>query len=97
MANELGFLAHREGDMVAVATRDVGVGLADYAFLDSGRRESIEVLEPIPLGHKVAILAIGEGSEVVEYGQRVALAKAEVSIGSMVHVHNVRSARWQVA
>lgn len=97
MSEELAFLAHRQDDMVAVAVRDVETGSAQYASLDSGARRPIEVLEPIKLGHKVALVAITEGDKVVEYGQQVAIATADIAVGALVHVHNVRSARWQLA
>jgi (2R)-sulfolactate sulfo-lyase subunit alpha len=97
VSDQLAFLAHRQDDMVAVAVRDVEVGHAEYASLDSGVRRSIEVLEPIKLGHKVALVEISEGDKVVEYGQNVAVATANIAVGAMVHVHNVRSARWQLA
>jgi (2R)-sulfolactate sulfo-lyase subunit alpha len=34
-------------------------------------------------------------AEVIEYGVRVALARQPIKAGQLVHVHNVRSARWQ--
>lgn len=97
MAEQLAFLAHRHDDMVAVAVRDVEVGRADYASLDSSTRHPIEVREPIKLGHKVALVEIAEGANVVEYGQNVAVATADIAVGHLVHVHNVRSSRWQLA
>ena len=97
MTEQLAFLAHRHDDMVAVAVRDVAVGRAEYASLDSATRRTIEVLEPIKLGHKVALVDIPEGTRVVEYGEHVAVATADIAVGTLVHVHNVRSARWQVA
>ena len=97
MSEQLAFLAHRQDDMVAVAVRDVEVGHEEYASLDSGIRRAIEVLEPIKLGHKVALVAIPEGTKVIEYGQEVAVATADIAVGALVHVHNVRSARWQLA
>jgi (2R)-sulfolactate sulfo-lyase subunit alpha len=97
MAEQLAFLAHRQDDAVAVAVRDVGAGPAQYASLESGTRHEIEVLEPIKLGHKVALVTITEGSPVIEYGQQVGIAKADIVVGALVHVHNIRSARWQLA
>lgn len=97
MDEPLAFLAHRQGDMVAIAVRDVEAGHAEYASLDSGIRRPIELLEPIKLGHKVALVEIAKGASVVEYGQQVAVATADIAIGALVHVHNVRSARWQLA
>ncbi len=97
MSEQLSFLAHHQGDMVAVAVRDVAPGAAAYAFLDSEEWSQIHVLEAIPLGHKVALVDIAEGAEVIEYGQRVGVSTAAISAGAMVHVHNIRSTKWQVA
>jgi (2R)-sulfolactate sulfo-lyase subunit alpha len=97
MSEKSAFLAHRQGDMVAVAVRDVEPGQAEFAYLDTGARNPIQVLERIPLGHKVALIDIAEGTAVIEYGQRVGLAQAAIATGAMVHVHNIRSAKWQVA
>ncbi len=89
------FLAHNEGDMVAVAVQDVEPGARRVVFMDSDRETQIEVLEPIPLGHKVALVDLPEGAEVIKYGIRVALTRQPVKAGQLIHVHNVRSARWQ--
>ena len=97
MSEKLGFLAHRQGDMVAIAVRDVEVGQEEFAYLDSSARTSIQVTEPIPLGHKVALVDIAKGTAVIEYGQPVGLAQADIATGAMVHVHNIRSAKWQLA
>ena len=96
MSNQLGFLAHRGGDAVAVAVRDVARGPAVVAFLDSSERRTIEVGGEIPLGHKVALVPLTEGAEVIEYGQPVGVARAPIAPGEHVHVHNIRSARWQL-
>lgn len=93
--NPVDFLAHHEGDAVAVAVRDVPVSAAGVAYLDSGRRTSVVTTEPIPLGHKVALTDLTDEAEVVEYGVVVALARRAITTGELVHTHNVRSARWQ--
>lgn len=91
------FLAHNEGDAVAVAVHDVEAGQqAGVAFLDSGRRSSLEVRELIPLGHKVSLAELEAGSAVVEYGQQVGLARRPIGTGELVHTHNIRSAKWQL-
>jgi (2R)-sulfolactate sulfo-lyase subunit alpha len=88
-------LVHNEGDDVAVAVRDVEPGEVVVAWLDSGRCERLEVRQPIPLGHKVALRHLGEGEAVTEYGVQVAVTRSEIPPGVHVHTHNVRSARWQ--
>jgi (2R)-sulfolactate sulfo-lyase subunit alpha len=96
MANSIpSFLAHKQGDHVAVAVRDVAPGTAEVGFLDGTEQVVVEVHADIPLGHKVALQDLSEGEEVIEYGVRTAIASAAISRGDYVHIHNVRSARWQ--
>ncbi len=89
------FLTHKAGDHVAVAVRDVGPGSAEVGYLDGTAPERVEVTAEIPLGHKVALRDLSEGDDVIEYGVRVAIASADITRGDYVHIHNVRSARWQ--
>lgn len=89
------FLAHREGDHVGVAVQDVEPGPARVRHLDSGRTLDLDVLEPVPLGHKVALRALGVGDDVIEYGVRIGRTRAAIRAGQWVHVHNIRSARWE--
>src|SRR5579875_2129759 len=88
------FLAHHEGDVVAVAVRDLGPGPAEGAYLRGPASVRVEVREEIPLGHKLALADIAEGQDIIEYGQRVGIATKDIPRGGHVHVHNVRSARW---
>jgi len=89
------FLAHREGDDVAVAVCDAGPGQATGACLDTGARFGIAVLAPVPLGHKVALRDLAEDEPVTEYGVTIGLARCPVLAGELVHTHNLRSARWR--
>ncbi len=89
------FLAHKAGDFVAVAVQDVGPGPAEVGYLDGTGSEAVEVTAEIPLGHKVALRDVAQGEDVIEYGVRTAIASADITRGDYVHVHNLRSARWQ--
>lgn len=89
------FLAHRLGDHVAVAVQDIPAGTARGCVLDADTDLTVEVREAVPLGHKIALADLAEGDDVIEYGVRVAIASAPISVGDYVHTHNVRSARWQ--
>ena len=96
------FLAHHEGDVVAVAVRDLGPGAAEGAFLRGpasapGKFVTVELREAVPLGHKLALADIAEGQDIIEYGHRVGVATRDIARGAYVHVHNVRSARWQTS
>ena len=90
-----GFLIHNEGDHVAVAVQDIEPGEHKAVYMDSDREVTIPVTEAIPLGHKVALIDCGEGNEVIEYGVRIGVTRQPISAGQHVHVHNIRSARWQ--
>lgn len=90
-----GFLIHNEGDHVAVAVQDIEPGERKAVYMDSDREVTISVTEAIPLGHKVALVDLGEGAEVIEYSVRVGVTRQAIKAGQLVHTHNIRSARWQ--
>ncbi len=95
MPSPASFLAHADGDTVAVAVADCDPGPAVVAYLDSSRRDDLDVRSAIPLGHKVALVALAEGDDVIEYCERIGVARTAITPGVHVHVHNLRSARWQ--
>ena len=96
-SSEPGFLLHEHGDVVAVAVRDLEPGQVEGRYLTGEETVTIELNHSVPLGHKLALTDIREGADVIEYGQRVAHATAPISKGDYIHVHNVRSARWQTS
>jgi (2R)-sulfolactate sulfo-lyase subunit alpha len=89
------FLVHDEGDSVGVAIRELPPGPATGGYLVATDVLKIEIAEPIPLGHKFALAAIAEGADVLEYGVRIGVAARPIGTGEHVHIHNLRSARWQ--
>lgn len=91
------FLAHKQGDAVAVAVRDVSPGEAEVGFLDGSGTDTVTVKADVPLGHKVALADVAEGAEVVEYGLPIGRASVAIGRGDYVHTHNVRSIRWQTS
>lgn len=70
----------RPGDTVEIVERD-GTGFG------------LQVLEPIPFGHKVALEVIGRGRVVVKYGASIGMATKEIQTGQHVHIHNLSSNR----
>ncbi len=76
----------RDDDNVAVAARPIPRG----AVLQLDGR-SVEVREPIGLGHKVALTAISPGEPVRKYGQIIGFASRAIDAGSRVHVENLRA------
>jgi (2R)-sulfolactate sulfo-lyase subunit alpha len=88
------FLAHLEGDTVAVAVRDVEPGTRQASFLDETATVTLGVTEKIPWGHKVALRDVASGEEIVEYGVGIGLATSNIRTGDCVHVHNLKGSRW---
>ncbi len=89
------FLAHAEGDSVAVAMRDLPAGRAEGGYLaDASGSLTVVLTEPVRLGHKFALRDIAAGAEVIEYGVPVAVATRDIRVGQHAHVHNLRSIRW---
>jgi len=54
---------------------------------------TIELIEAIPRGHKLALRAIAAGEAVVKYGSAIGTASCPIAAGAHVHTHNVASAR----
>jgi altronate hydrolase len=78
----------RAGDHVAIAKRDLPAGLV-LAISPDEQSPEVLVQEPIPTGHKLAVLPVAAGQEVRRYGQVIGLATQPISPGQWVHVHNL--------
>ncbi len=75
-------------DSVAVALRALRAG---EKIPVSGADISLEVLEDIPMGHKVALKEIKSGEPIIKYGFPIGAATSEISKGHHVHTNNVRT------
>lgn len=73
-------------DNVAVALEDLSRGAV--LSIDG---MTLTASEPIQRGHKLALIPIPAGSQIVKYGCAIGLAKEDVAPGQWVHVHNVRT------
>ena len=54
---------------------------------------SVELAKDIAFGHKVAVLDIELGGEIIKYGQVIGLAVESIPKGQHAHVHNIESRR----
>lgn len=89
------FLIHKRGDFVGVAVAAIEPGERVVGIhLDDDSPVEVEALDPVPLGHKIAVVAAGDGETVLEYGVPIGRAAGGFRVGSHVHTHNLRSARW---
>ena len=88
------FLVHTPEDVVGVAVQDISPGPGVRGRVQNGEDLEIVVLEPVPLGHKVALRDIAQGAQVVKYGVAIGRATQAIRAGEHVHVHNVKGERW---
>ncbi len=77
-----------ERDNVATALELLEQGRAVEA---NGR--TVVALEPIPAGHKIALVGIAAGEGVFKYGSPIGTATGDIPAGAHVHTHNVASSR----
>lgn len=76
-------------DNVATMLMDSGPGA--IAVRGEGQVREIAAMEPIRMGHKVALCLIGEGKTVVKYGVTIGVATRPIAPGEWVHLHNCKS------
>lgn len=89
------FLVHDPKDNVGVAVVDIEPGReAVGALLDDGSARTIKALQPIPLGHKIALQDFTVGDTVTKYGEDIGKVVANIRTGEHVHVHNLKTKRW---
>jgi altronate dehydratase small subunit len=54
---------------------------------------TVEAIDTIPYGHKMALRPIPKGETVLKYGLSIGSAISDIQPGNHVHVHNVESNR----
>ncbi|NLV57337.1 MAG: altronate dehydratase [Clostridiales bacterium] len=68
---------------------NVAVALAPLACGDKAL--GVTLLEPIPAGHKFALIPIAQGTQVMKYGLPIGTASHSIVPGAWVHSHNVQT------
>ncbi len=79
-------------DNVATAIRDIEEGKTATVGIED-ETLTVRVIQPIPLGHKLALRRIQSGEEILKYGAVIGRATKDIQVGEHVHVHNVESTR----
>lgn len=88
-------LIHEKQDDVGVAVKDLKRGEeVGVVTLEGDFVATIKMSDDVPLGHKVAMRALVEGTHVTEYGRTIGSAISAVAPGGHVHVHNIKTLRW---
>lgn len=88
-------LRHQAEDTVGIVIYPVNAG-SEIAVKDIATDEKLclTVRENIPIFHKIALSDMTEGQDVIEYGQIIGRAMADIPAGSYVHIHNIRTKKW---
>lgn len=90
------FIVHDKADTVGVVVVEGvngGQDLTGWA-METNETVSLKALDPVPLGHKIALRDIKTGDTVMKYGHDVGRAVADIAKGRHVHVHNMKTKRW---
>jgi len=77
-------------DNVATVLRNVEAGETVEISIGSESR-TIDILEDVQFGHKLAIELIPEGETVIKYGKSIGNATEDIEPGEWVHIDNVES------
>lgn len=73
-------------DNVAAVTTTIEAG---ESLLVEGR--TVQFLDRVPTGHKVAVETIAAGRQVIKYGASIGSATQDIRPGEYVHTHNLTS------
>jgi (2R)-sulfolactate sulfo-lyase subunit alpha len=89
------FLVHEKADNVGVATVEIPAGeTARGLYMDTQEPVETKALQPIPLGHKIALKDFGVDDSVIKYGHDIGRVVDDIKAGQHVHVHNLKTRRW---
>ncbi|MBT8240162.1 MAG: UxaA family hydrolase [Acidimicrobiia bacterium] len=90
-----GILLHEADDDVGVATMDLKTGeVIEALTLEGETVTEVELVDDVPLAHKVAMRSIEENQDVLEYGRAIGSSAAAIHRGAHVHTHNLHGKRW---
>ena len=90
------FIVHDKTDTVGVMVVEnacSGENLTGW-IMETDETITMKALDPVPLGHKIALKDIQSGDTILKYGHDVGRAVSAIGKGHHVHVHNMKTKRW---
>ena len=90
------FLVHDKSDTVGVVVVEnvqAGQDLSGWV-METDETITVKAMDPIPLGHKIALGDIKEGDTIIKYGHDIGRSIADIGKGHHVHVQNTKTKRW---
>jgi (2R)-sulfolactate sulfo-lyase subunit alpha len=90
------FIVHDKHDTVGVVVvEDVQPGMELEGWvMETDETIKVKALDPVPLGHKVALKDLAEGETVLKYGADIGRAVKAIKKGGHAHVQNMKTKRW---
>ena len=90
------FLVHDSTDSVGVVVvEDATAGSTLTGWdMEADATLTVEAIEDIPLGHKVALCDLASGEHVIKYGFPIGRTVAPIKRGAHLHVHNTKTEKW---
>ncbi|MBO0993252.1 UxaA family hydrolase [Bacillus sp. SD088] len=79
-------------DNVATLLKDIKKGEM-LTYIQKENEQQIELKNNVDFGHKVAIVPIQKGQEVLKYGEVIGAATMQIQVGEHVHIHNIEGIR----
>lgn len=90
------YIVHDAADTVGVVVKEgikAGASLTGWV-METGENPTVEAVDDIPLGHKVALGDIAEGDTIIKYGHDIGKCVAAIAKGGHAHTQNVKTKRW---
>jgi len=79
-------------DNVATAVEEIQPG--EELIIPLGKESlSVQAIELIPFGFKIALQEIPRGEIIRKYGEMIGRASTPIAKGAMVHIHNLEGTR----
>lgn len=90
------FVVHEQGDGVGVVVvEDLKKGKECTGWImQEDELVKFNVLDDIPIGHKVALKDFEVGDTIIKYGTDIGKVVQPIKKGMHVHVHNLKTKRW---
>jgi len=78
-----------KSDNVATALYDLSQG--NVKIYGEAIKDDISILEKVNVGHKIALMDISKGTDIVKYGVVIGEATKDIKTGEWVHLQNMKS------
>ena len=89
-------IIHDEKDNVGVVVIDSiqPVQKCNCWIMENDKSTTIQSINEIKLGHKIAMIDFKEGDTIIKYGHDIGKVVKPIKKGEHVHVHNVKTKKW---